>query len=928
MSGRHAAGGAAGREARPAGGRARAKPSDASPARELAGRPAARWRRSLTGSATAAVVAFGLLAFGCTMVAVAGPRAGAELRTNAFRQAVAQTPAGTKTILGVTDDATMSTGLAPGIRDTQLLLGQSLLLQKLSGTFPLARQSSFWVGLNTTFQPVTDKYHRLDGVAVRLGLAYRSALRTNMRVIAGALPSAAPAQGVVTTLPVAVTRATASRLGLAVGSEVPMPGSQLNLRVTGIVQPVNPASPFWTYDPLASTPQEVISPSVAPYWQGEVFIAGSAVLALQTRFLQSSMQVSYMFPLKLSQLTAGQAIVLGRRLTTALLPAGSISLNGRYSTDIALSSSFNAVINAFVAASDGVSSVLALLSVSLAAVGAAVILLAAWLLAERRREEFGVLRARGASRRQLAMIALAGSAIAAVPGVLAGAAAAAALTPGAQASLAWWLAAAILAVAVAGPVLITVMSHRRVSSSAIRPDAAVGRTSSVRRLVAEAGLSLAAIGGLIVLREQGLGQANGDLYASAAPVLVAIPLAIVLLRAYPLAVRGLLRLTGGRAGATTFLGLARAARVSAGAVLPAFAMVLALGLVAFSGMVRGAVVRGEVLSSWQQAGADAIITGPATLSAGEISAVAAQPGVSRVLPAAVVGGVVRGSLFTVMLTPAAQYAAFVAATPMPAVPAAFDRGRTAGGTVPALASPQLATALGKAPVLVSVDGQKVQIEVVGLASAMTAVGDLGDPTAGGYLVLPRTVEPGAATGTLLVLGPGLNGKELTAFAQRRLPFAAVVTRQPLLAALERSPLQHGTYQALALGGDAAAAAALLVLLLTLLMSAGPRQMTLARMSTMGLSAGQGRRLALIEALPQVLAVLVGGLCCGLALAPLVGPALSLAVFTGSGAGVAVLIQPSWLVLSGAGLLVLELVVLTGQTMLASRGTPRSLRIGG
>ena len=51
---------------------------------------------------------------------------------------------------------------------------------------------------------------------------------------------------------------------------------------------------------------------------------------------------------------------------------------------------------------------------------------------------------------------------------------------------------------------------------------------------------------------------------------------------------------------TAFLGLARAARVSATALLPAFAMVLALSLVSFAGMVRGAVVRGEVTQSWQQ----------------------------------------------------------------------------------------------------------------------------------------------------------------------------------------------------------------------------------------------------------------------------------------------------------------------------------------
>ena len=68
-----------------------------------------------------------------------------------------------------------------------------------------------------------------------------------------------------------------------------------------------------------------------------------------------------------------------------------------------------------------------------------------------------------------------------------------------------------------------------------------------------------------------------------------------------------------------------------------------------------------------------------------------------------------------------------------------------------------------------------------------------------------------------------------------------------------------------------------MLLLTLMLSAQSRQLTLARAATMGMSTAQARSLALIEALPQILAVLIGGVICALALVPLVGPALSLSV---------------------------------------------------
>jgi putative ABC transport system permease protein len=155
----------------------------------------------------------------------------------------------------------------------------------------------------------------------------------------------------------------------------------------------------------------------------------------------------------------------------------------------------------------------------------------------------------------------------------------------------------------------------------------------------------------------------------------------------------------------------------------------------------------------------------------------------------------------------------------------------------------------------------------------------------------------------------------------------VVVRSKLLAALERAPVEHDAYSELAVGGYAAAAASLLVLLLTLLLSARSRELTLARTATMGMSAAQARWLVLVEALPQILSVLVGGLVCALALAPLVGPALALSEFTGSTAAVPVRIEPAWLAAAAIGLLVLAIATLTGQTVVASRGVARSLRMG-
>ena len=131
-----------------------------------------------------------------------------------------------------------------------------------------------------------------------------------------------------------------------------------------------------------------------------------------------------------------------------------------------------------------------------------------------------------------------------------------------------------------------------------------------RRPVAEVTAIAASVIGLIVLHDQGVPAGGGtDLYLTAAPVLVAVPIVLITLRLYPVAVRGLLAVSARGAGATGFVALSRAARSSLTEVLPAFALVLALSLATFAGMVSQGVSRGEVAASWQSTGADVMIQG-------------------------------------------------------------------------------------------------------------------------------------------------------------------------------------------------------------------------------------------------------------------------------------------------------------------------------
>jgi putative ABC transport system permease protein len=898
--------------------------------------------RRLTGSASGTAIAFGVVALACALAAVAGPRASAQLRTSAFRQLVASTPALTKTIVGTVNAGSIDFGLHNQVEARQVTQLQARLHKNLAKTVPLAPARSDWASLSTPFANFADRSPAVAaGIATQFELVYRNDLSRNVRVLAGSLPAAVGHRGSSVVVPVAITAATATRYDLKVGSRVALSGTGMMLQVTALVAPVSAKATFWQFDPVLARPVEITPLQAPPYWQGGAFISAGGLAAVTNVFSPSATQLTWVFGLALGHLTGTQAISLAHSLPETLGTAGTlggvsqIAIQDGAVDNVSLTSGVLGLLGAFAADDGAAGNVLDLLTVSLAVVGAAIVLLMAWLMAEKRREEFAVLRARGASRRQLGVAALWGSVVASGPGVAVGIAVGLALTAGAQAQLAWWLAGGTVVVAVAGPVLITARMHRGYAGMS-RPDRPVRRITGVRRLIAEVTLVAGAAGGLIVLRHSSAGQTGGDVYASTAPVLVAIPVAIILLRLYPLLVRLLLRLAGRRPGVTAFLGLARAARVPATSVLPAFAMVLAFSLVAFAGMVRAAVVRGEVAQSWQQTGADAVVTVPNALSAAQQRAVAAVPGVQRTLAAglttAAKGG---GNAITALVTDPAQYAALLAVAPLTPAPVSFAdwHGSAAhrGGVVPVLASAAVAAKLGRAPTALQLQtGQRIDVRVVGVAPAMSAVVSITGPLTAGYLVLPRSALHGNVppVSALLVTGPGLDGRTLTkTVAKWHVGGSQVAVRGTYLAALEQAPLEHDAYSEIAFGGYAAAAGCLLVLLLTLLLSARSRELTLARSVTMGMSAAQTRWLALIEALPQILAVIIGGLICALALAPLVGPALALSVFTGSSAAVPVRIDPAWLIAAAIGLMVLAIATLTGQTVVASRGIARSLRMG-
>ncbi len=907
--------------------------ADADSARGRArGRMRASWRL-LTGTGAGASAALGLLVVGCVFLAVAGPRASLLLRTRALHQLTAAAPPGSQAVTAAIDSYTFN---PPGVPVTpaEVMSVRLLIGGYLSGHGLPVRTGQAWSNVASGYLTVPDAAPsaRIASHPPQLQLVWRDALRHYARLAAGRWPASARRSGTSLTFQVAVTRATAARFGLHPGSRLSL-GAGLAISVTGLLSPAAPRSAFWTEFAGAAAPETFTEPPPLSqaYWQGAVFIGPGELAPLQASNGHADVNLDWVFPLSLAGMTADQA---GPLAGLAAAEAGGAAIVGS-GGGLSLTTGAASELAAFISADRAVSGILALLEVSLVALGAAVLLLCARLLTQQRAAEYALMRARGAGRRQVSWRALRGGAVVVIPAAVAAAAAAVAATPGSGIPLAWWLAGLVTVTALAGPPLLAAVAgapRRRVRPGGA---AAARRLAAARRWVADGTLVCLAAGGLIVLRAQGPAAAGGDAYTSAGPVLAAVPAAVLAARLGPVAVRGLLRLARRRGGVVTFIGLARGAATGSVAALPVFALVLALALVAFSGMVRAGARAGDTAVSWQQVPASAVVGGPAdsiALTTKAQRAIAAVPGAGPVAGIRQATGDLPGARFgaaelTVVIVDPRQYAAVLAATPAGRFPAAaLARPRRPGGPAPVLASPRAAAFLGASPALVSLGTGTVTIKVAGrLASTPAAAGAAGPFVvlplwaAGAQLQLPPTM--------MLVGGSQVSEPALAAAAARTAPGVPVTFRTRVLARLENAPLPRAADAAFAAGTAAAAGFCALVLVIMLVLGGRGRELMLARLATMGLHPAQARELAAAEVVPPVIAAVAGGVACALALVPLLGPAISLSAFTGSAAAVALHADLGVLATVAGGLVLLAAAVLAAQGMAAARrGTGRALRI--
>jgi putative ABC transport system permease protein len=928
----------------------------------------------LTGMGVAGSLTLALLAGGCVLAAATGPREAQRTGLLGVGQLMDTLSPLDKAIVASSSSGAISsifnqdTVLTPRNLDD---VTAQLRRDFGSGALPLAARSADWVGMTPDLYSAESPLPSLNGIPAKLEVAFRYPLAGHLRLVAGTMPNTRPREKEanlphpVIDIPVVVTQQTAATFALRPGSQVvtaapynasiPVPDGApppppptaptvIRLDVTGIVEPTDPGSTFWAADPLLAAPNLFKGQSTV--WEAAVIADPGDFAVIQETFGQSHLGVQWELPIDTTGLHAeAPALYSQVNQMTNTLPqlAGPME---PIASVMSVSSGLLQPLAALVQASNGVNALLWMVYAGLAVAGIVMMLLAARMISARRSAEMAVRRARGASLAQLFLAGFLGAAVACFPAAALAWAVAVLLVPvsGPVGWVAWWPGIATLVVAAVGPGVAAAWQHRLPRRRA--GWGGLGRARRRRRwanrVTFEVTACAAAVGAITVVRLQ---TGAGDLYTSSAPVLVAVPVVIVVLRLYQLLLRGLARASARQRGVTGFVGLARAARAAVTLGLPAMTLVLALTMAAFTIMLRDAVVRGEVAASWQETGADVVIASPGVqagsaaslISPAAVRAIAAVPGVQHSataleLPLTLTGG----EQVTAIAVDPASYAALVASTEgFPAVNPVLLTERPGQQVVPALASPQAAAYFSgheRAATFAQPGLPALRVRVSGELQSTPAL-----PSGGAFVVLPLSAIgsagiPGSGASPpvnlMLLTGPSIDMARLRAVAAAGLPGGAapsITSRSQALQALAGAPLQAGTFLIFTLAIVFAAALALAVMLLELALGTADRELTIARLAVMGLAEGQRVRLAALEMVPAIAASAVAAVACAIALTRLVAPAVNLSAFTHSQASVPLRPDFASFLLPLAGLLVVTVIALAYEIRSGRRRVTVSLR---
>ncbi len=692
---------------------------------------------------------------------------------------------------------------------------------------------------------------------------------------------------------VVISELSAQILGFKVGSDYAIASSEramapLKMRVVGVVAPLNPNDAVWDTETY-------LLRSYVPQDDGESYLNMMLTDVVGMDLVATSgIRVDYAWRYHVNLSTLD--MVNSPSVIKAVLESRKQGIGGS-----AVTTGLDTALARFADNARSAQALFAVVQAGTLATLGGLVLLASRLGATRRRPEFVLLRARGASLRAIGAQTVAETLcvvpLAIVAGYLAGR-----MAPGRPAPIEPILAGFALLALLALP-LMAMGTLRSMSFNEERDDLSTARIGLKRR-TAELSLLAIAVLGVVLLRRRGLPEGI-DFYLITVPVLLAAGAAILTLRVIPAPLGWASRLAAKARGAVSFLGLARAGRSAPATIGPIAVLVVAVCTTVFSLAISGTVQAGRDRAADHDLPADVLMQGFffAPDTAQELARV---PGVSGVAPFAAYPAIsVRTSADVTATAVGNVYVVLVDGPRWAEVARESGRQANLNDTIvhaqpsdspPALISPGLADRLkGKQTAALDLQGRTYEFRVADVVQSYPVVAR----TATQFVILPWQAITSTGVGSALnptgflisgdadpeqlrATGDAGQVRWLDAVADPQLgyqPNTRLLDWEQRRQQLEDTGVNSVLTFAFTIGAAGGVAMALLAVGFAVLAGARTRGRILSRLRTMGLTRRQGRRLLLLELAPVVTVAVLTGAVVGAALPRLIAPALDLTSFT-------------------------------------------------
>ncbi len=721
--------------------------------------------------------------------------------------------------------------------------------------------------------------------------------------------------------------------------------TQTEIQVVGLYEALDASAAYWSGDTSLLEASQV-GPLTNPIVLASAYVAADAYPSLFNGGMP--FRYEWLFPVDPQRLHSAQAADLQNDLRQPGFIVGSsefVALG-----QVVMRTGLLPILDRYATQRASSESILSIAAIGPFALAGGALAMIAILLVTRRRRTLALARGRGASGRLVLGAQLWEATLLAGSASLAGLTAAEHLIPASDSLTPLILSAAVGVGAILLLLGATWPVARRPLGQLERDDPPVLRVAP-RRLVIETTVVVIAAAGALLLRQRGLTfGASGsvpqfDPLLAAVPVLSGVAAGSVAMRLYPLPIRALGWLAAGRRGLVAVLGLRAIGRRPAATNLPVLVLMLTAAFGAFALVVGASVNQGQVVTSYQDVGADYRIERIGTGALPETLDPARMPGV-QVAASGVIDASAgfasepgqQAGLYLEAVDPQRYEEVTAGSAADPRWPTAFlvqpaGAGLGTGASpIPAILSTQ--TPFGSAHLALgdtfqmTVDGRPLTFQVVQRRASFPGI----SPAAPFAVVPFNWVQAASADRPLTASAMWLRA---TAGAEAALKAAAgapgtvrVISRYDAYAALHDAPLGGAIGTGFTLALLVAAVYTALTIIGALIESSARRTQDLAYLRALGVSALQGLALTVVEYAPPVVLALVPGVALGIGIAFLLEPGLALGTFTGTSGTVPLMVDWPSLGLMSAVLVGVVAVSVAAGTWLSRRTrVVDALRIG-